>query len=72
MADDVWPDGVKQRKRGEEQNQRKEKKAVSEKRTEYFVYKCSRDTGFVKIRKNEYQAKDESANGEDRMFGFAP
>ena len=71
MADDVWPDGVKQRKRGEEQNQRKEKKAVSEKRTEYFVYKRYRDTGFVKIRKDEYQTENESANGENGMFGFA-
>jgi len=71
VADDVRPDGVKQGKRGEEQNQRKKEKAVAEKRAEYLVYQCSRDAGFVKIGQDEYQTEDESADGEDGMFGFA-
>ena len=71
MADDVRPDGIKQRKRGEEQNQRKQEKTVAEKRAEYFVYNFSGDAGFVKIGQDEDQAEDESADSEDGMFGFA-
>ena len=71
MADDVRPDGIKQGKRGEEQNQRQKEKAVAEKRAEYLVYQHSRDAGFVKIGQNKYQTEDESANGKNGMFGLA-
>ena len=49
MADDVRPDRIKQGKRSKEQNERKQKKAVAEKRAEYFIYKRSRHASLVKI-----------------------
>ena len=71
MVDDVRPDGIKQKKTKRKTKPKEARKTVAEKRAEYFIYKNSRHAGFFKIGQDENQAENESADGENAMFGLA-